>query len=83
MKKRLEKDINPIQMCVGDTLHARVKEEWDDGEIKESEFLVDEIERHIEINRIITFDIEKGDLDVDVQDGVGAAFVNVKKKKKK
>lgn len=68
-------------MCVGDTLQASVKEEWDNGEIKNSEFLVDEIERQIEINKIITFDVEKGNLDIDVQDGIGAAFVNVKKKK--
>ena len=82
MKKRLEKDINPIQMCVGDTLHVYVKETTPDGIIETTEHIVDEIERHIEINKIITFDVEKGDLDVDVQDGIGAAFVNVKKKKK-
>lgn len=82
MKKRLEKDINPIHLYAGDTLHARVKEEWDDGEIKNSEFLVDELERHIEINKNITFDVGKGDLDEEVQDGIGAAFVNVRKKKK-
>ena len=76
MKKRLEKEINRICMSPGDTLH--VTEKRLSGE--ENEFLVDEIERSIEINKVITFDVEKGDFDENVEDGIGAAFLNVRKK---
>ena len=77
MKKRLEKEIRPITMLPGDRLIATI----DDGK-KKKEILIDELERSIEINKIITFDVEKDDFDDDIKDGIGGAFLNVKKKKK-
>lgn len=81
MKKRLEKEINPINMMSGDTLELIEGKEKPDGTVETNHLLVDEIERAITINKVITFDVEKGDFGSDVQDGIGGAFLNVKKKK--
>lgn len=77
----MEKEIPPIHMDVGDTLHVYTKELPPDGKEETKEYIVDEIERHIEINKVIRFDVEKGDFEKDVQDGIGGAFLDIKKKK--
>ena len=81
MKKRLEKEINPICMMCGDSLELIEREEHPDGTVETNRLLTDEIERTITINKVVTFDVEKGDFGSDVEGGIGGAFLNVKKKK--
>lgn len=81
MKKRLEKEINPIYMESGDSLELIEGKEKPDGTVETNHLLIDETERTITINKVVTFDVEKGDFGSDVEDGIGGAFLNVKKKK--
>jgi len=77
MKIRKEKEIPYIHMEVGDRLIATV----DDGK-KKKEMIIDTLERSIDVNKLITFDVEKGDFEEEVQEGIGGAFLNIKKKNK-
>lgn len=84
MGLRTKTKISPMYILPGDVLtvsESQVDEHGNAQMVKV--FVSDEIERSISINKIVTFDIEKGDFGSDVVDGIGAAFLNVGTKKGK
>ena len=80
MKIRVEEKINPLHLEPGDVIRVTEKRARLDGTTEEKVLATDEIERNIELNKIVTFDVEKGDFGEDVGDGIGAALLNVPRK---
>ena len=80
MKIRVEEKINPLHLEPGDVIRVTEKRTHLDGTTEEKVLATDEIERNTELNKIVTFDVEKGDFGEDVEDGIGAALLNVSRK---
>ena len=80
MKIRVEEKINPLHLELGDVIRVTEKRVRLDDTTEEKVLATDEIERNIEINKIVTFDVEKRDFGEDVEDGIGAALLNVSRK---
>lgn len=76
MKIRTETETE-LSLWPGDVLTVTEKSVGEDGMIEEYVFVSDEIERGMSINKVVTFDVEKGDFGSDVVDGIGAAFLKV------
>ena len=80
MKIRVEEKINPLHLELGDVIRVTEKRTYPDGATEEKVLATDEIERNIELNKVVTFDVEKGDFGEEVEDGIGAALLNVSRK---
>ena len=80
MKIRVEEKINPLHLEPGDVIRVTEKRAYPDGTTEEKVLATDEIERNIELNKVVTFDVEKGDFGEEVEDGIGAALLNVSRK---
>ena len=79
MKLRMEERISPRSILPGDSLTVSEVRVDNHGKTVSNEvFVTDKIEKSMVINKIVTFDVEKGDFGEDVVDGIGAAFLNVR-----
>ena len=82
MKVRKREKIFPIHLYPEDTISLIYKEVSDlTGElISETTVLKSEIDKKITITEAVVFDVEEGDFGAEVVDGIGGAFLQIKKK---
>lgn len=71
---RTETDVS-LTLWPGDILTISEDRVCKGGEIERTIFVTDKIEKDMVINKIVTFDVEKGDFGDGVVGGIGAAFL--------
>ena len=74
MRIRTEKEMS-LTIWPGDVLTVSEDRVDENGNIDRKVFVTDEIKRDLVINKIVTFDVEKGDFGDRVVGGIGAALL--------